>query len=165
MFLSSAEIPNKYTKSDDLRSSPFNVDLKCQPHELPPFVLGKRPLVEKVDGLQALLKESFEDANFAYRFANAQKIAEAFTHHQPPSNVSGYYISGSGKLLTDKYTTLRPICNLEVQHFRSFISIKIVRRSFEGWTFKAVLSAWGLSYQQNKNIHTSIADNYFIWYF
>jgi len=84
-LLASAEFAYNSSVSEDLKCSPFELDIGWNPKSVLDFISGSEINVQSLDELKKKLKFSLDDAQFSYKLAKSRQAAESSTRYKKPS--------------------------------------------------------------------------------
>lgn len=125
ILLPAAEFAYNSAVSEDLGTSPFEVDLGWRPRDPLSVITGTTP-VQAVDDFIEGLKGAFEDARYAHTLAKARQSVESGIHSKKPNYKTGDMVWVSRKLWIDHYTRTRPSAKLSARWFGPFQIMKLV---------------------------------------
>lgn len=129
-LLTSAEFAYNSAKVDSMGISPFESDLGWQPRS-PLDMLSSRQddNVQTVNDFRTKLDQSFRNATFAQRLAQARQAAYNAKKYTPPSYDIGDEVYLSRKLFNDASSTARPSQKLCVRRVGPFKIVEIINRN------------------------------------
>ena len=103
-LLPAAEFAYNSAVSEDLGTSPFELDIGWKPKSALEFISGPGSFVQSVDELKGKFKNSLEDAQFSYEVSKARQAAEASNKFQTPKYEVGSKVWLNKSLFTDAYS-------------------------------------------------------------
>ena len=128
-LLPGAEFAYNSATSENLGMSPFEVDLGWNPKSPLDMLVGNTEKNESISEFKVRLKESLNDARFAYRLAKADQSARSSLNYKPHSYKPGDKLWINKSLFRDSYSKSQESDKLSAKRFGPFTVTGLVGRN------------------------------------
>lgn len=128
-LLPGAEFAYNSAVSDDLGMTPFEADLGWNPKSPLDLMSSSNHLNETVAEFKERLKETLEDAKFAYQLAKADQSARSSLKYKPHSYKPGDELWISKSLFKDAYSKSQVSDKLSAKRFGPFKVLELIGKN------------------------------------
>lgn len=129
-LLPSAEFAYNAARVESMNMTPFEADLGWLPKSpLDLFNTSSYESIQSVDDFRTALEESFRNATFAQRLAQARQSAYNKNRYTPPTYKVGDQVFLSKKLFRDASSSVRPSQKLSVRRVGPFTVSEIINKN------------------------------------
>lgn len=128
-LLPSAEFAYNSAISEDLGTSPFEVDLGWCPRSPLDLLSGSRVSVESVEEFKTALQASIKDAQYSYKISRARQAAQSSMRYSTPQYSVGDYVWLKNTLFMDAYSRSQESAKLRAKRFGPFRIVELVGKN------------------------------------